>query len=477
MDAERPTAGREVGEQRVQLGPLGHQGGEFVDDHDESREGTGGEVVDRARSGIREHALAPQHLRTERLDRPPGQALVEIAERAEDVRQPDQRGERRAALEVDQHERHLVGRATRGHAEHPRDEQLALACARRARDDRVRTVGHEIEDDETVGGDAERGAETGAGDGREELAETDRVGQPGGGSADAGGPGRVRESCGGPPCGDPRRRVGASGRDPFGHRLGSLTPGDHELVLSPGEAVAPGKALPRVVRQLRGPRFARRELAHGRGRGAPRSGAQREGARDGRCGDRGSVDRDPGPGPAQQRSPRDGRRLVAEDGEIGRLVAPSRPADVDAARGRPAADREHEGGVGRRPVGVERREPLEAGELRGLSGLDPLAGLEDARDGAPRRVARGTSALPTTVDEGRDGDHRSECRHEQHERRAGDGEQDARHDHRRRRRHDRESAARHLGHDGRTRDADGRRFDHPVRMPTGDQLPSGCAPD
>ena len=69
----------------------------------------------------------------------------EVGDEADGVRQLDAVGEGRAALVVDEEEGHPVGAVLGGHAEHPGLEELALARAGRAADERVRALRAQVE--------------------------------------------------------------------------------------------------------------------------------------------------------------------------------------------------------------------------------------------------------------------------------------------------------------------------------------------
>ena len=95
--------------------------------------------------GVGERALAEPQLGAQALERAQRAVLVEVGHDSHGVRQRLERRERRAALEVDEQERDPLGWMPRRHREHPRDEQLALAAARRAAHDGVRAVLDEVD--------------------------------------------------------------------------------------------------------------------------------------------------------------------------------------------------------------------------------------------------------------------------------------------------------------------------------------------
>ena len=83
-----------------------------------------------------------------------------------DVGQVADRLERRPALEVDQEERHPVGRMAPRHRREPGQEELALAAAGGAGDDRVRPASREVELEDALGGHADGHSQGCAGAGR-----------------------------------------------------------------------------------------------------------------------------------------------------------------------------------------------------------------------------------------------------------------------------------------------------------------------
>ena len=92
-----------------------------------------------------EQAHAPVQLGPQRRQRPPRQLGVEVGDVADGVRQLGEHGARRAALVVDEEERQPGRRVAHGERGDDRLQQLALAGARRAADQRVRPVGDEVE--------------------------------------------------------------------------------------------------------------------------------------------------------------------------------------------------------------------------------------------------------------------------------------------------------------------------------------------
>ena len=107
---------------------------------------------------LSEQPLATADLRLEADQRALGETVVEVGDDADRVRQVGAGVERRAALVVDEHERHVVRAAPGGQRHHQGAQQLTLAGARRAGDQGVRAVADEIDLDDAVGGHADRGA-------------------------------------------------------------------------------------------------------------------------------------------------------------------------------------------------------------------------------------------------------------------------------------------------------------------------------
>ena len=204
VDAEAASALGDADERRHERGDVGGQGGELVDDDDESRQGGpagDGPVLGEIGGADRtEQALPPAQLGLQTGQRPFGQAVVEVGHQPDGVRQIGAGVERRPALVVDEDEREVRRAAAGGERDDERPQQLALPRASRAGDEGVGPVADEIDLDDAVGGEAERrdrarvrpvGAPCGGdGDGvvdragavvRAELAEADRDRQCAGG--------------------------------------------------------------------------------------------------------------------------------------------------------------------------------------------------------------------------------------------------------------------------------------------------------
>ena len=103
--------------------------------------------------------LAVVQLGAQARQRAPHEVRGEVGDEADGVRELDAVGERRAALVVDEQERDAVGAVLGGHAEHPRLQELALARAGRAADERVRSLRAQVEVHDAVRALADRGAQ------------------------------------------------------------------------------------------------------------------------------------------------------------------------------------------------------------------------------------------------------------------------------------------------------------------------------
>ena len=160
VDAETAAPLGETDELAEKRRQLGSQRGELVDHDDEPRHGlitgTRPVFVEVGCPDGAQDALASAQLGFQAGQRTFGQPIVEIRHEPNGVREVGTGVERRAALVVDQHERQVVGAAARRQRHDERAQQLALAGASRPGDERVRPVSHEIDLDDTVGGEAER---------------------------------------------------------------------------------------------------------------------------------------------------------------------------------------------------------------------------------------------------------------------------------------------------------------------------------
>lgn len=128
---------RDVGEHRRQLCVLLQQGGELVDDDQES--GKVG-LTHVARLRRREGTLTAAHLCGQAGDAAPRLRLVEVREDADDLRQLTQAIEGRPSFEVREEDTHPLRPVPRADGGDPCDEEFTLACPRHPRHDRVRAV-------------------------------------------------------------------------------------------------------------------------------------------------------------------------------------------------------------------------------------------------------------------------------------------------------------------------------------------------
>ena len=126
-----------------------------------------------ARQSVRSTAPTDRSSRSRRrssasrlTQRPLGESVVEVGDDADGVRQLGAGVERGAALVVDEHEADVVGAAASGERGDEGAQQLALARAGRAGDQRVRAVAGEVDLDDAVGGRAEDGDGRRVGTGR-----------------------------------------------------------------------------------------------------------------------------------------------------------------------------------------------------------------------------------------------------------------------------------------------------------------------
>ncbi|ODA91264.1 hypothetical protein ATY41_00775 [Leifsonia xyli subsp. xyli] len=156
VDAERPADRADADEGGENVRKVLREHRELVDDEQQPRKRfgrvrreVGVEVVDIvARGG--EQALPALHLGLERAQGAVGELLVEIADRADGVREALARFERGAAFEVDQDEVQPGGIVPVREAGDEGAEELALAGARRAADESVRPVLDQIEGEDSA---------------------------------------------------------------------------------------------------------------------------------------------------------------------------------------------------------------------------------------------------------------------------------------------------------------------------------------
>ena len=115
MKAERsPTLGdRDEGVKEV--GYLGGEGGELVDDHNKSCEGTSqvvpadGVLLEAGDTGVPKLPLSVANLSIEAAKSSGGQVPIEIGDDTDDVRKVGALSERTSAFEVHEHEVHVLG--------------------------------------------------------------------------------------------------------------------------------------------------------------------------------------------------------------------------------------------------------------------------------------------------------------------------------------------------------------------------------
>ena len=144
---EGATPRGHIDEQGVQVGMLSEHGSELVDHDHQARQA--GDIADAPAARVGDRTLPVAQLSTKARESARGARLIEIGHDADRVRKSLELRERRPALEVDEQHGEPFRRGTRGHRKHPRDEQLALAAARRATDHRVRSLCDEIDHDRT----------------------------------------------------------------------------------------------------------------------------------------------------------------------------------------------------------------------------------------------------------------------------------------------------------------------------------------
>ncbi|SCF92202.1 hypothetical protein GA0115255_111291, partial [Streptomyces sp. Ncost-T6T-2b] len=138
MKTQRPSQPPDLHEQLGEVGFLGEEFGELVDDDEQTGQGWQigaplagplvvpyGDQVPR----VTQHLLTAVHLARHDLLHPvdEGEVVLQVGDDSGHVRQLGHPGEGRAALEVDQDEVELVGRVGRGHGQHEGAQQFGLA--------------------------------------------------------------------------------------------------------------------------------------------------------------------------------------------------------------------------------------------------------------------------------------------------------------------------------------------------------------
>ena len=128
-----PAPAGDVHQAGDEVGELGHQGGELVDDEHEAGHGLVARpqrrrvVLDVLGVGAGEQALPAPQLRPQRLQRPAGQVAVQVGDHAHRVGQARAVLEGGPALVVHQHEGHRLGRVERAQGGDEGLQQLGLA--------------------------------------------------------------------------------------------------------------------------------------------------------------------------------------------------------------------------------------------------------------------------------------------------------------------------------------------------------------
>ena len=156
VHAQGAAAPGDVHQAGDEVGQLGHQGGELVDDEHQARHGLVARpharhvVLDVLGVGPGQLVLAAPQLGAQRLQGPGGQVPVEVGDHAHRVGQARAVLERRPALVVHQHERHRLGRVAHAQGGDERLQQLGLARPRRPRDQGVRTIRTHIQHEHTL---------------------------------------------------------------------------------------------------------------------------------------------------------------------------------------------------------------------------------------------------------------------------------------------------------------------------------------
>ena len=139
---------------RNEVGEVDGERGELVDDDGESWKRRCAD--DRPMFGevggarLAEQPLASMHLGLEADQCTRGEPVVEVGDEPDRVGEVGTRVERRAALVVDEHERHVVRADARRDGDDERAERFALAGAGRPGDQSVRTIADEVDLDDAV---------------------------------------------------------------------------------------------------------------------------------------------------------------------------------------------------------------------------------------------------------------------------------------------------------------------------------------
>ena len=153
MDAEAAAPLGDVDDAGHELGDLLHQGRELVDDDDQRRRCLVGRDLEHLGEVLRpalHHPHAPVQFGAQRRERPQRQFGVEVRDVADRVRQTGEHRRAGPALVVDEQEVESRRRMMHRQRRDDRLQQLALARARRAADERVRAVLDEVEPEQAV---------------------------------------------------------------------------------------------------------------------------------------------------------------------------------------------------------------------------------------------------------------------------------------------------------------------------------------
>jgi len=148
VHAQAAPALGDVDERRQEVGQLSSQGGELVDDDDQSRQRVIGpaQVFAKVRCA---HGAQPllsiTQLGLQTAQGASCEVLVKVSHDRHHVRQRCTQIECTASLEVDEHEVQVIRTGVGRHRSHERAEKFALARPGRSGDEPVRTVAHKID--------------------------------------------------------------------------------------------------------------------------------------------------------------------------------------------------------------------------------------------------------------------------------------------------------------------------------------------
>ena len=146
MQPEAPSSAGQLHQRRERVGRLQRERGELVDHHHQSGGSIGSVGVAQVGPARRpQPPLSPVDLAVEAGQDAIGQTVVQVRDHIQDVGERQEGIEGRPTLEVDQHEVHLVDRVAGRQPDHEGPQQLALARAGRAGDQRMRSVGDQVD--------------------------------------------------------------------------------------------------------------------------------------------------------------------------------------------------------------------------------------------------------------------------------------------------------------------------------------------